>query len=125
MVREYTREDERRIALVFDNPAPGRLAEEAYERAIRLAASIAWHFYEQHTELSFLAPGLAPEADVYCFLEYLALAAPQAAEGDLLRRLPRQGQYNIILTAAERGGIPTSLWQSSWVLFLGEESSGL
>jgi hypothetical protein len=30
-VREFTREDERRLRLVFDNPEPGRISAEAYD----------------------------------------------------------------------------------------------
>src|SRR6476620_11399127 len=43
-VREFTREDERRLRLVFDNPEPGRVTPEAYEHAVSLAASLACHF---------------------------------------------------------------------------------
>lgn len=118
-VREYTREDERRVAVVFDNPAPGVLDAAHYERAINLAASIAWHFFEENTELSFAAPGLAYDSDVYGFLEYLALASPSAAQDDCLSALTAD-QYNIIISARTRGQIPTSLWQSSYVLFAQE-----
>ena len=118
-VREYTREDERSLCIVFDNPAPGVLDGPHYERAINLAASIAWHFFQANTELRFAAPELSPDADVYAFLEYLALAAPRPAE-EFLSTLAGDGQYNIIITACARGQIPTSLWQSSWVLFAQE-----
>ena len=115
-VREYTREDERRLCIIFDNPAPGVLDAPHYERAINLSASIAWHFYQENSELSFAAPSLAGNVDVYRFLEYLALAAPSASP-DFLSTLGEPGQYNIIITACPRGQIPTELWQSSYVLF--------
>jgi len=118
-VREYNREDERRVCIVFDNPAPGVLDGPHYERAINLAASIAWHFFQQDTELSFAAPILAEGQDVYGFLEYLALAEPRM-DGDVLSTLPGSGQYNIIITARMRGQIPTTIWQSSYVLFAQE-----
>ena len=44
-VREFSREDERKLRIVFDNPAPGVLAPAAYERAVRMAASLGWHFH--------------------------------------------------------------------------------
>jgi uncharacterized protein (DUF58 family) len=122
-VREYTREDERRVCLIFDNPPPGVLDHEHYERAINLAASLAWHFFEENTELSFAAPSLSGEADVYSFLEYLALAAPcpnAENDTDFLSTLGAAGQYNIIITACPRGLIPSALWQSSYVLFAQE-----
>src|SRR5579864_7722651 len=43
-VREFSREDERKLRIVFDNPAPGTVSEKAYEEAISLAASLGWHF---------------------------------------------------------------------------------
>jgi uncharacterized protein (DUF58 family) len=118
-VREYTREEERSIRIVFDNPAPGVLTDAQYERAINLAASIAWHFFQEHTTLSFAAPGLVLDADVYAFLEYLALAAP-GEQRDFLAKVGEGEQYNVIITAAPRGRIPTPLWASSWVLFAQE-----
>jgi len=118
-VREYTREDERRIAIIFDNPAPGVLDSAHYERAINLVASIAWHFFQENSELTFSAPTLGGAADIYAFLEYLALAAPSDST-DFLTTLAESGQYNIIVTARPRGLIPTALWQSSYVLFAQE-----
>jgi uncharacterized protein (DUF58 family) len=118
-VREYTREEERRVCIVFDNPAPGVLDAQHYERAINLAASIAWHFFQENTELSFAAPSIHASSDVYSFLEYLATAAPRPS-ADFLSTLDESGQYNIIVTARPRGQIPTALWQSSYVLFAQE-----
>ncbi len=115
-VREYTREDERRICIIFDNPPPGVLDAMHYERAVNLAASLAWHFFEENTELSFAAPSLYGEPDVYGFLEYLALVAPYP-DTDFLSTFDASGQYNIIVTACPHGRIPTPLWQSSYVLF--------
>ena len=40
-VREFSREDERKVRLVFDNPSPGTVSEQAYENAVTLAASLA------------------------------------------------------------------------------------
>jgi uncharacterized protein (DUF58 family) len=115
-VREYTREDERSLCVIFDNPAPGVLDEAHYERAIDMAASIAWHFFQENTELRFAAPELNPEADVYAFLEYLALAEPRTSDA-FLATLAIGRQYNVIVTACPRGQVPMRLWQSSWVMF--------
>jgi uncharacterized protein (DUF58 family) len=118
-VREYTREDERCVCVVFDNPEPGVLDGPHYERAINLAASIAWHFFQENTELSFAAPSLAGNPDVYGFLEYLAIVEPRSGT-EFLTTLSESEQYNIIITARPRGQIPTALWQSSYVLFAQE-----
>jgi uncharacterized protein (DUF58 family) len=118
-VREFTREDERRVCVVFDNPPPGVLDEARYERAIDLSASIAWHFFQENTELSFAAPELHGVPDVYGFLEYLATIEPRQ-DGDFLATLGEPGSYRIIITARRRGEIPTALWQSAYVLFAAE-----
>src|SRR5947208_15668539 len=41
-VREFSREDERKLRIVFDNPPPGAVSPETYERAVELAASLSW-----------------------------------------------------------------------------------
>lgn len=118
-VREFSREDERKLRLVFDNPAPGVLAPEAYERAISLAASLAWHFANEDADLSFAAQDYKGGIDIYKFLTYLALLAPKPG-GSLIDTLPVTGDYNIVLTSRPRGTIPTALWNCSYMIFLGE-----
>jgi uncharacterized protein (DUF58 family) len=118
-VREYTREDERRVCIVFDNPAEGVLDEVHYERAINLTASIAWHLFQENTELSFAAPTLRGTPDVYGFLEYLATVAPNS-DKDFLNTLGESEQYYIVITARRRGEIPNPLWQSAYVFFAQE-----
>ena len=36
-VREFSREDERKLCIVFDNPPPGEVSESEYEQAVNLA----------------------------------------------------------------------------------------
>ncbi len=115
-VREFTREDERKLRIVFDNPAPGVVGEKPFESAVALAASLAWHFNDEPTDLSFVAPGLA-HTDVYEFLRYLALVQP--AEGrSVLDDLQVTDDYNVVVTARARGSIPTRLWASSYFIFM-------
>ena len=121
-VREFSREDERKLRLVLDNPAPGMLAPDAYERAIALAASLAWHFANEDADMSFVAQGYKGEADVYKFLSYLALVEPVAGDS-LIDKLPVTGDYNIVLTCRARGSVPTGLWNRSYMIFLGEDIS--
>ena len=49
-VREFSREDERKLRMVFDNPGPGTVSEQAYENAVTAAASLGWHFAEANAE---------------------------------------------------------------------------
>lgn len=114
-VREFSREDERKLRIIFDNPAPGELSPENYERAVSLAASLAWHFHHEDVEVSFVAPGLEPTADVFGFLHYLALVSPQEAT-PVFNRLRAGEDYNVIVSARERSEIPGEFLSASYVI---------
>jgi uncharacterized protein (DUF58 family) len=116
-VREFTREDERRLRLIFDNPAPGAVPGPAYEHAISMAASLACHFHGENIELSFVAPGYSGAPHLHDFLYYLALVKPTAQES-VLESLPFSPDYNVIITARPQGTLPTSLWASSYVIYM-------
>jgi uncharacterized protein (DUF58 family) len=137
-VREFSREDERKLCIVFDNPPVGAISGPAYERAVNLAASLAWHFSSQDAEVSFVVSGHSRGTDVHEFLARLAVIEAQS-DRDTLKRpqggnqqnAPREdvlreinlgstGEYNIVLTARPRGSLPTALWNCSYFLFLGE-----
>jgi len=114
-VREFSREDERKLRIVFDNPMPGALDAAAYERGINIAASLGWYFAHEDVEVSFAAPGLEPTEDVFAFLMYLALAEPQEATS-VLQRLRPSEDYNVIITSRERSGLPVGLVGRSYVI---------
>ncbi|MFB3815814.1 MAG: DUF58 domain-containing protein [Terriglobales bacterium] len=116
-VREYTREDERKLRVVFDNPAPDQISETEYEDAVTLAATLAWHFANDSTDLSFAAPGFV-STDLYDFLRYLALVQPEAGE-PVLHHIDLTDDYNLIITAQPRGTIPTAVWATSYIVFVG------
>ncbi len=123
-VREFSREDERKLRVVFDNPAHGAVNLAAYERGIALAASLAWHFAGENTDLSFAAPGFDSAQDIYEFFRYLALVAPRPAQDapeSVLDQMRLTDDYNVIFTARPRGSIPTALWASSYFLFFGDK----
>ncbi|HXE89376.1 MAG TPA: DUF58 domain-containing protein [Terriglobales bacterium] len=116
-VREFTREDERKLRIVWDNPPPDAVPADAYENAVALGASLAWHFAGEDTDLSFAAAGYPGGGDVYDFLRYLALVQPADAPS-VLDALEVTDDYNVILTARARGSIPTRLWACSYFIFL-------
>ena len=115
-VREFTREDERKLRIVFDNPEPGVVSEQRYEDAVELAASLAWHFAGENTELSFTAAGFHG-GELNHFLEYLAVVQP-CREPSVLDSLEVTDDYNLVFTTRQRGSIPTALWQSSYFVFV-------
>jgi len=129
-VREFTREDERRLVLVFDTSLP-RADEKTlakFEKAVTFCACLAWHFYEIDAQMQFLSDGLetpmAPSAEIiYPVLETLALIAPRVGpaapiENLLARVASAAGGFHIILTSQPRGSIPTNLWGSSYLVFI-------
>ena len=121
-VREFSREDERKLRIVFDNPLPRVLSSVEYERAVHLAASLGWHFYHEDVEVSFVAPGLEPTEDVFAFLHYLALVEPQEATS-VLHRLRDSDDYNVIVTSLERGDLPAALAARSYLISPGQTRS--
>jgi uncharacterized protein (DUF58 family) len=121
-VREFSREDERKLRIVFDNPAPGVLPPVVYERAVRLAASLGWHFHHEDVEVSFVAPGLEPTEDVFTFLRYLALVEPEEAT-PVFNRLRATEDYNVIVTARDAAEMPGALAARSYVISLGAGQS--
>jgi uncharacterized protein (DUF58 family) len=132
MVREFAREDDRRVLLVLDPHGGDAGAEntarlnERFEHAVTLCAGIAWHFYERNAYLQFRSAGietmLAPaEENIFAILQHLALAKPVSAEAQsaLLQDLAASAElFKIIVTSRARGTIPAELWHSSYVLFL-------
>lgn len=118
-VREFTREEERKLRIVFDNCAPGVVGADLYERAISFAATLSWHFEGEHTDVSFAGSGYAGSKSVFDFLEYLATLEPEPG-ASIVDSLPVTDDYNVILTARPRGTIPTALWQSSYFIFIND-----
>jgi uncharacterized protein (DUF58 family) len=122
-VREFSREDERKLRIVFDNPAPGVLPAAVYEQGVRMAASLGWHFHHEDVEVSFVAPGLEPTEDVFSFLHYLALIEPQEAT-PVFSRLRASEDYNVIVTPLAAADLPPALAARSYVISL-RQSQGL
>ncbi len=119
-VREFSREDERKLRIVFDNALPGSVGVAAYERAVQLAASLGWHFYHEDVEVSFVAPGLEPTPDVFAFLRYLALVEPQEVTS-VLQRLRSSDDYNVIVTTRSGAGLPAGLAARSYVISVADD----
>ncbi len=141
MVREFAREDERRVLLVFDpyvGPAPSGSDDEAadekaaatytdrFERAVSMAACIAWHFNKLDSGLQFrtdkFSTPMAPASQIiYDALRELARIQPNTSSvgGAFLDALAfEQDFFKIIITARPQSSIPSALWSSSYFLFI-------
>ncbi len=113
MVREHTREDERRLTIVFDTSRPEKRGsnsnfdeetsdafQERFERAVVMAASLANHFILEQADVELIASDPARNVEsgtgfdhLYRILRSLAELEPEQAEavetkrGGLLFRL--------------------------------------
>ncbi|MGO8813786.1 MAG: DUF58 domain-containing protein [Terriglobia bacterium] len=129
-VREYTREDERRLVLVFDSSlsSTDEKSLAQFEKGVNFCACLAWHFYEIDAQMQFIADGfetpMAPAGDIiYAVLETLALVRPKASTAssasDLQTRIASaEHGFHIVLTSRAQGSIPTNLWGNSYMVFM-------
>jgi len=127
-VREFTREDERRLLLVFDPRLPSNDSSllAKFEKAVTFCACLAWHFYEIDAQMQFLTEGFETPMSrsqdiIYPTLETLAVIEPTTAASTpgLLTKIASAPQaFKIIITAQPHGSIPTSLWSSSYLIFM-------
>jgi uncharacterized protein (DUF58 family) len=129
-VKEYAREDERRVMLVFDpyigSQGMDAQAAEQFERAVTLCAGLAWHFYEINSVIEFRSAGFATprmsaQEVIYDILRYLASVTPLKQQPgksfiDTLGDSP--DIFKIVLTNHPRGTIPAHLWNTAYFLFV-------
>jgi hypothetical protein len=129
-VKEYAREDERRVMLVFDpfvsaEPTDAKAAEQ-FERAVTLCAGLAWHFYEISSVMEFRSAGFAtPRMTagdiIYDILRYLASVTPlkQQPGKSFLDSLGESPDiFKIVLTCHPRGTIPSHIWNTGYFIFV-------
>ncbi|HEY4740978.1 MAG TPA: DUF58 domain-containing protein [Candidatus Acidoferrales bacterium] len=134
-VREYAREDERRLMLVIDpfvgaaRTDLGKLASDEhaarFERAVALTASIAWHFQGMNAVMQFRTDGMAtPMAPaneiIYDILRELAFIEPKTSEagGKFLDELATETEvFKIIITRRAQRSLPSALWSTSYFIF--------
>ena len=134
-VREFAREDERRVLLAFDpfvvphqDPTEASDPERAdaeFERAVSFCACLAWHYREIESVIGFRTAGgdvpLGPASEnIYDILKQLAAIQPREHESSksFLAELARETQvFKIVLTSQPRGSIPTTLWNSAYMVF--------
>jgi uncharacterized protein (DUF58 family) len=131
LVREFTREDDRKCCFVFDNGVSNyqQADEPAFEKAVRICANAARHFQAMGCEIRLVTPDASTiygksEEQLQEILEVLALIQPEEPGRLSLKKLMDERSFKILFTSRSRGMIPTSLWNSSHVVFFGEWSPG-
>ncbi len=124
-VREFTREDERRLQLILDRRVASSSPEalQQFEAAVEFCACLAWHFHEVDAQLQFLSDGFETRMArcgeiIYDILKFLAALEP-SFEPPLTPLHPGTDEnvFRIICTAAPRGSAPTALWSRSYFIF--------
>ncbi len=131
-VKEFAREDERRLVLIFDRMTETFNPEDdkCFESAISLCARLAQHFYDEGADLNFLLEngalleGRTDETLDQIFTE-LALLEMRQGPSRLIEQVESLSQeekdpFKIVFTLRSRGTLPTPLWASSHVIFVRE-----
>jgi uncharacterized protein (DUF58 family) len=131
MVREFAREDDCSVLLVFDpysiaaQPTASVTDKARFERAVSLCAAIAWSFHERRALLEFRGVGIdAPLAlasdNIFSILRHLAGVQPLPPDphAPFLSDLAAISEsFKIIVTSQPRGSVPGPIWNSSYVVF--------
>ncbi|HXC47007.1 MAG TPA: DUF58 domain-containing protein [Candidatus Sulfotelmatobacter sp.] len=137
MVREFAREDDCRVLLVFDPQSPAAAAtppsseKESFERAVTFCAALAWNFHERSALLEFRSaeastPPAPASENIFAILRHLALVQPIAPNSrpELLNQLAADpNSFKIIVTSQPRGSIPAELWNTSYIVFASDLSA--
>jgi uncharacterized protein (DUF58 family) len=99
-VREFAREQERRVEMFLDRDLPHAL-DAWFEHAIDCCAFLAWRLSGDGASIHFRSNGFSfrqpEEGDIYAVLKFLALVYPQGAtapEGPL-----EESSYKLVFTA--------------------------
>lgn len=130
-VREFTSEDERRITIILDTRMPSDSGSDfvpRFERGVVQTASLLKHFVDERAEIrlvlgSHVGPLGSGMEHLYRCLRRLALVEPasdaktlEQVDGELDRSV--EHDFAILLTAAEPGSIPSTVWRTSHVIYL-------
>lgn len=124
MVREFTKEDDRKCCFVFDNTMADFEERDrpAFEKAVRLCASALRHFQEMDCETRLVTPVKSTRYDLTESalienLKILAVIQPQSIASTDLLTLASETSFKIVFTAGRRGEVPTVVWNSAHVVF--------
>ena len=118
-VREFAREQERRIEIFLDRDLPHSL-DAWFEHAIDCCAFLAWRLSSDGASIHFRSNGYSfrqpEEGDIYTILKYLALVYPQGAtapEGPI-----EESSYKLVFTASPEK-FTSAGWMEARILFPG------
>ena len=124
LIREFTREEERKACLVFNNGVAG--AEEwddrTFEKAVVLCANIARYLQSTHCEIRLISAegsthyGNSPSALVN-ILKLLALIQPHSSASIDWERVRREHGLKLIFRSRSKNSFPIEVWNGSQPVF--------
>ena len=134
LVREFAREDDCQVLLVFDPYSPAAEAnaskadKQQFELAVSLCAAIAWSFHERSALLQYRSAGvdvpLAPASEnIFAVLQHLATvqARQPAPDAKSITEMAADTEsFKLMVTSQARGSIPAEVWNSAYVVFAEE-----
>jgi uncharacterized protein (DUF58 family) len=147
MVREFARDDDRRVTVALDDGAFSTEAEafstegdrtpdadhrppatgHSFERAVTLAASLIAHFGSEGAQVRLITSredsgfgaGLGQRLRIFRILAGVEQTATTTSD-DVTERIPAliaDERFKILITPAPRGSIPAHLWRSAHVIY--------
>src|SRR6202142_690158 len=113
MVREFAREEDTRVLLIFDPHSsageanPSAAESERFERAVSFCTAVAWSFHERNGILQYRSvaadvPMASASENIFAILRHLALVqplAPNPREGLLSELAAESDAFKIIVTS--------------------------
>ena len=132
-VKEFAREDERRLLIIFDTMTDDDrpVVAARFERAVSLCARLAQHFFDEGANLGYLLENGQllegrTEATLDLLFKELALLEMRRGPSPLTERVnalspSEKDSFKIVFTLRAPGTLPTPLWESSHVVFIREK----
>ncbi len=110
-VREFARDDERRVKLVFDRRVPAFAAATEFERQVCLCAAVAWRLHESRAEVLFASDERvircgSEGAEIFDLLTYLALVQSAGPDGPPPPALRDDEATEHVFSISPRAGAP-------------------
>lgn len=127
MVREFTRENRGQVEVVFEAiPPRGPRADEQFEKAVQLCASLVWRLHEMGAAVQFCSGDTritapAQSQRIYEVLQWLAVVRPteqRSGSGNLYPRPAlRSWGHRFVFTASDQQPAALQSSEGRYVLF--------
>ncbi|MBI4482125.1 MAG: DUF58 domain-containing protein [Acidobacteria bacterium] len=123
LVKEFSKEDDRRVYIYLDNEPGAEVDDAAFEKAVEFAGSLAAHFIEEGAEVQLWSATASTEcaagrSHLFRLLDFLAVLEKATRESPAEESLGAgRDAFKIYLTAKPKGTIPPPIWRTSHVVY--------